>query len=154
MPHRAAIPDKKSRIFKLNNLRLFCFFCASFHEHTSIQFPNPFCSLDTVFDCFYSSRLSLTSAVGFTDLNRLTCGGFAAGSSFSLMREMEQFLAFIHFHTRLMCVFKAVCVLVHAGGVCQYLCLWFGEIARVKYGVCLSQHVVCVCAARRFVFEH
>lgn len=45
---------------------------------------------------FYSSLLSLTSTVGFRDLSRLNRGGFAAGGSFSLMREMEPFAANVH----------------------------------------------------------
>lgn len=42
------VTDFKSQI----TLRLLWFFCDSIHEPTSIQFPHPFCRLNSVFDCF------------------------------------------------------------------------------------------------------
>lgn len=53
--------------------------------------------------------LCLTRTVGFRHLGRLTRGGFAAGISFSLMREMEPFTAYTHFYV-CVCVWVQVWV--------------------------------------------
>lgn len=90
------------------------------------------------------------------DLYRLTRGGFAAGTSFSLMREMEQFLSYIHFHTHCVSVCGGVwvqsrlCLCTRTGSswgfVFVVLCNCSCEIS----GVCLSRHVI-LCVALRSV---
>lgn len=105
---------------------------------SSIQSLYQFFSTSALYDCFLPFSLSLTGTVGFRDLSRPTRGGFAAGSSFSLMREMEPFVAYVHFSA--LCSCACVCVL---SSVCMrweclsvYVC-GFCKIGCVKYYVCI-----------------
>lgn len=120
--------------------------------------------------------LCLTSTVGFRDLSRLSRGGFAAGSSFSLMREMEPFTTYIHFSLCVCgctCVFTAACLCVHVQRErlsvyvqrfceigCAKICVHVFESACFcvcSYGVCFwvfCVHVymcVCLCVQERFI---
>lgn len=131
---------------KLVNLKILWIYCLPAMLFYSF-------SVGAVYDCFIPLSLCLTSAVGFKDLSRLTGGGFAAGSSFSLMREMEPFAAYIHFFALCLCVWVHACV---RGSVC--LCVCGGSVSVyvcgfVKYYVCVWVSVF-LCVAMGFVFEH
>ena len=86
------------------NLKKLCIYCAPTILCILLMSPrsHPFSLCICSVPPHPPNPLYLTSAVGFRDLSRLTRGGFAAGSSVSLMRETEPFTAYTF--SRCVCV--------------------------------------------------
>lgn len=138
-----------STVFMPSFFLLFMSFSSIQSLHLLLQ-----CAVD---DCFIppSSPLSVWLVLLVLGISAdLTRGGFAAGSSFSLMREMEPVTAYIRV-CGCTCVLIAVSACAYVLGVFECLCMWFCQIACVKYCACVYVWVsVSLCVAVGFVFEH
>lgn len=105
----------------------------------SLGFPSVFHSVSlsvfvTVDEVYGSFIRLIVWLVGFRDLSRLTGGGFAAGNSFSLMREMEPFTAYAHFYA-------CVCSSQLVYGEFERFYMWF-----YKNRLC---EILCECLSQR-----